>query len=140
MSLNTIDGLLALHEGRKLKPYVDTVGKVSIGIGRNLTDRGISEDECDRMFNRDIEDHTELLVNRLPWVTSLDNVRFAVMQDMVFNLGRRLFQFKRTLKSIQEGRYDDAAKEMLQSRWSQQVGGRAVRLSKMMRSGEWPDA
>lgn len=41
---------LSRDEGRRLKPYLDTVGKTTIGVGRNLTDVGISEDECDLPF------------------------------------------------------------------------------------------
>lgn len=130
--------MLELHEGKKYKPYRDTVGKLTIGIGRNLDDRGLSEDEVQLLFSNDIRIATEELERAFPWTKNLDEVRKAVLIDMSFNMGIPVLStFKNTLGFVQRGEYEKAAVAMLQSKWSTQVGNRAKRLSQMMHSGQW---
>jgi lysozyme len=132
--------LLTLHEGVRLKPYRDTVGKLTIGIGRNLDDRGITREEAEYLLSNDISDVWLRLVSLLPFFARLDTVRQSILLDMAFNLGvPGLMAFKNTLAAIGDGRYADAAAGMLASRWAEQVGRRAQRLSEMMRTGNWPD-
>jgi lysozyme len=142
---------LALDEGKRLKAYRDTVGKWTIGIGRNLDDvgahpltrsvrdiiaNGISEYEQDRLFDYDINRTVADLDRELPWWRSLDPVRQRVMINMCFNLGiTGLCGFKNTLGMIQRKEYSKAADNMLQSNWARQVGKRANRLSEMIRKG-----
>jgi lysozyme len=130
---------LTLHEGRKAKLYQDTVGKWTIGVGRNLSDRPLSNAAIDFLLDEDIESHTRELHVALPWVKQLDPTRQAVLIDMAFNLGvGGLLKFKRTLASIQRGDYDLASQEMLESLWARQVGQRAHTLSQMLRTGRNP--
>jgi lysozyme len=137
--MNTLEEILEHHEGFRSKPYKDTVGKLTIGIGRNISDRGISRVEAEFLFANDIElSRTELQAN-LHWFDSLDPVRQAVLIDMHFNMGWPvLSRFKNTLALIKSAEYKAAAIAMLHSKWATQVGKRAVRLSEMMRTGEWP--
>lgn len=130
---------LRLHEGERLKPYRDTVGKLTIGIGRNLDDRGISSGESAYLLANDIQG-VEIEVQRsLPWVARLDEVRQRVLVDMAFNMGIvGLLNFKRTLAAIEAGQYQQAATMMLDSKWAKQVGQRAERLSRMMATGKDP--
>lgn len=124
---------LRLHEGERLKPYRCTAGKLTIGVGRNLEDRGISAEESAYLLGNDIDDHWRELVKALPWVEQLDEVRQRVLLDMAFNLGiGGLLGFKNTLATIKAGDYQKAAAMMLDSRWAKQVGQRANRLSRMM--------
>lgn len=126
---------LKLDEGLRLKPYRDSVGKLTLGIGRNLDDVGISEAEAEYLLGNDI-DRTIADLNRLlPWWQGLDDTRRRVLLNMGFNLGvPGLLKFKNTLQAVQDGRYQDAAKGMLASKWARQVGDRAKRLAEMMRS------
>jgi lysozyme len=127
---------LKLHEGLRLKPYRDTVGKLTIGYGRNLTDRGLTEAEAEFLLDNDIKSHSEELAKALPWLVNLDPARQAVLVDMAFNLGvPGLLKFKNTLRAVREGRFEDAAKGMLASKWARQVKGRAVRLAEAMKTG-----
>lgn len=127
---------LTLHEGKEKMPYVDSVGKITIGVGRNLTDRGLSEDEIEYLLNNDIELCKKDLDNHLPWWRSMNETRQRVIIDMCFNLGiRRLLGFHATLRFMSEKKYKEAALQMLQSKWAKQVKGRALRLSKMMEEG-----
>jgi len=137
--VTTVEDLIVLHEGERLHPYTDTVGKITIGVGRNLTDVGISRRESRELLRRDL-DHAEADVDRTwSWAADLDSVRRAVLVDMMFNLGApRLRRFVKTMRALAVGDYADAAVQMLDSRWAEQVGDRALRLAEMMRSGEWP--
>ncbi len=53
---------LKRHEGVKLKPYFCTQGKCTIGVGRNLEDVGISEEEAEMLLINDIERATDQLI------------------------------------------------------------------------------
>jgi lysozyme len=128
---------LARDEGRRLKPYTDTVGKLTIGVGRNLTDRGLSDGEVDHLLDQDIALSEAELDKVAPWWREMSGVRQRVLLNMHFNMGwPRLSNFKNTLGAMQAGDYAKAADGMLASVWAQQVGQRAVRLAKMMRTGE----
>lgn len=134
-----LEQLLTLHEGKRNKPYKDTVGKTTIGIGRNLDDKGLSDSEVLFLFRNDLQQHSKEVEQAFPWVSGLDPARRAVLIDMCFNMGiGGLSQFKRTLELIRNGEYEKAAVAMLQSKWATQVGNRAKRLSEMMRTGSWP--
>ncbi len=133
---------LRLHEGERLRPYRDTIGKLTIGIGRNLDDTGITRDEADYLLIADILRSERDLDEHLPWWRMLDPIRRRVLVDMCFNMGigtpggRGLRSFVNTLEHIRMGRYHEAADGMLRSRWSDQVGARSERLAEMMRSGQ----
>lgn len=136
---NALIHQLILHEGMVLKPYKCTSGKLSIGVGRNLDDRGITEAEAELMLSNDIDDFSDRLKREIPWMAELSPVRQRVLLDMAFNLGiSGLLKFKRTLKAIRAKQYEKAAEMMLDSRWATQVGQRAKRLSKMMATGHIP--
>ena len=127
--------LVKAHEGLELKPYTDTVGKLTIGYGRNLSDRGLSEAEAEHLLINDLriaEEDARSLSGPIWDYLSLD--RKAVLVDMAFNLGKqRLKGFKRMWAALYNNNYDEAAKEMLDSYWAMQVGQRALNLANIMR-------
>lgn len=128
---------LERDEGLRLKPYRDTVGKLTIGVGRNLDDVGISEEEARQLLANDVERTVAGLDAALPWWRQLDPVRGRVIVNMAFNVGvDGLLKFHNTLAAVQTGNYVGAANGMLSSRWATQVGERAKRLSAMMATGE----
>ena len=128
---------LTAHEGVRLKPYRDTVGKLTIGVGRNLDDVGLRSIEAMFLFCCDVAAVEQALDARLPWWRTLDASRRAVLVDMGFNMGAAgLCGFGDMLAAAQAGRFGDAAEAMLRSRWAGQVGRRAATLSRMMRTGE----
>ena len=128
-----IEKQLELHEGKSKKPYVDTVGKITIGIGRNLTDVGLSEDEIQYLFQNDLKRVIRGLDHWLPWWREKpENVR-NVLMDMCFNLGiEGLLNFKKFLSAVRVDNYNDAAREMQDSKWYNQVGNRAKTLVEMI--------
>jgi lysozyme len=136
MNIDKMIQELVRDEGIRLKPYRDTVGKLTIGIGRNLDDVGIMTSEAYYLCQNDITSVVDTLNLQLPWWKSLDEVRQRVIVNMVFNMGiGRFFTFINTIDLIKEGKYTDAAANMLLSKWAGQVGPRAIRLSEMMRIG-----
>src|SRR3990167_6592863 len=127
---------IILHEGIRLKPYNDTKGKLTIGVGHNLTDNGIPFEISEKLLEGDLIIAVLDLKRALPWFEKLDEIRQRVLIDMCFNLGiNGLLKFVKTLKSIEEGEYKFASLQMLQSLWAQQVGKRAIRLAEMMETG-----
>ena len=136
--MNRIKAQLVRHEGLKLKPYRCTAGKLTIGIGRNLDDCGISQKEAYAMLERDILDCEQRLIDEIPEIyNNLDEVRQSVLLNMCFNLGiKGLMGFKNTLSFIAAGDWERAANNMLASKWAKQVGRRAIELSELMRKGK----
>jgi lysozyme len=129
---------LNISEGRKSKVYKDSLGIESIGVGRNLKDRGLSEREIDFLLENDIDDVITDLDRSLPWWRKLDPVRQSVIADMCFNLGiNKLKGFVNTLRMVQYGDYVGAADGMLKSLWASQVKGRATDLARMMKTGSY---
>jgi len=129
--------LLIKHEGVRLKPYRDSLGVLTIGVGRNLTDVGLSAEEASYLFQNDIKTAT-VGAETFAWFHQLNVPRQHVVINMIFNLGLYRFRlFKKTITYIERGRYSAAANHMLDSLWAKQVGNRAEELARMMRSGEY---
>lgn len=136
MDLVKLTDELVRDEGLRLRLYTCTAGKTSIGVGRNLEDRGISKTEAMLMLAHDIDDACADLDRSLPWWQTLDPVRRRVLVNMAFNLGIvKLLGFKNTLAAMKAGDYAKAADGMRQSLWARQVGARADRLAAMMETG-----
>jgi len=137
--LQNLKKMLIRHEGKRLKPYVDTVGKITIGVGRNLEDVGISDVEADVLLVNDIISAKTDAASNFDWYQDLDDVRQDVITMMIFNLGINRFKgFTKMLRAVEDARYELAALEMMDSLWARQVGNRAVELSNMMATGEYP--
>ena len=136
MNRQLLRSQLERHEGLRLKPYLDTVGKLTVGYGRNLEDVGISRDEADFMLDNDI-DQVERQLETVDEYRDLDPVRQTVIANMAFNMGfAGLMGFKNMWEAIGRRDWNSASKEMMQSKWARQVGVRAVELSEIMRTGE----
>jgi len=127
---------LVRDEGLRLKPYRCSAGRLTIGVGRNLDDRGITEAEALVLLDNDIKAFWGQLAVDLPWVAQAPEPVQEALVNMAFNLGvGGLMQFKTTLGHAQAGRYDEAAASMLASKWARQVGARARRLAAQVRGG-----
>jgi len=103
--MNRIKAQLVRHEGLRLKPYRCTAGKLTIGIGRNLNDCGISQSEAYIMLINDIMNCEKQLQAKIPDIyNGLDEVRKSVLLNMCFNLGiNGLLGFKNTLAETGNG-------------------------------------
>ena len=127
---------LIRHEGLRLFPYIDTVGKTSIGVGRNLTDRGITDAEARLLLDNDIN----AVLNGLQvfaWFGVLDPVRQRAFCDLCFNLGLpRLRGFVKMLDAAGRSDWGTAATELLDSAYAKQVGQRAQTVAAQLRTGQ----
>ena len=135
-NMRAIEELLIRHEGIRFKPYTDTVGKLSVGVGRNLDDKGISKEEAMYLLRNDIDESARDLANLI------FNGRFYefpvpvqhVLISMRFQLGRAGFRkFKKMIFAFQELDYEEAIVQMKASKWYGQVTKRADELIDMIR-------
>lgn len=128
-------------EGIRLKPYVCPAGKLTIGVGRNIEDNGISLDEAMHLLESDIERTRSELRRTDFWSFVADDpVRSAVLINLCFNIGlSRLLGFKKMIAAIKAKDWGRAADEMKNSLWYRQTGNRARRLVEEMRTGQFKD-
>ncbi|MCK9335564.1 MAG: lysozyme [Candidatus Cloacimonetes bacterium] len=149
---NRIKAQLVRHEGLRIKPYRCTAGKLTIGIGRNLEDCGISQSEAYVMLINDIMNCEKQLQAKIPDIyNGLDEVRKSVLLNMRISIPQSRFAplrepcylgingllgFKNTLAFVKAGDWERAANNMLVSRWAKQVGRRAIELSELMMKGK----
>lgn len=131
---------LIRDEGIRLQPYKDSVGKLTIGIGRNLIDKGITRDEAVMLCQNDIQEIVKTLSRQSFWKAIRDDdVRCRAIVNMAFNLGcTGLFNFRGTLFLIEAQNWEAAASRLESSLWSKQVGDRAKRIIHMIRTGSDP--
>ncbi len=136
MDLTAIKADLVRDEGLRLKPYRDSVGKLSIGVGRNLDDVGIAEAEAEILLGNDISRAMADLDRALPWWRGLSPPRQRALLNMAFNLGLpRLLGFREMLADLERGDGAGAARAAIDSRWAKQVGARAQRLAMLLAEG-----
>ena len=149
--MDRIKEQLVRHEGLRLKPYRCTAGKLTIGIGRNLDDCGITQSEAYVMLINDIMNCEKQLQAKIPDIyNGLDEVRKSVLLNMCISIPQSRFAplrepcylgiggllgFNNTLAFISAGDLERAANGMLASKWAKQVGRRAIELSELMRKG-----
>lgn len=127
---------LTRDEGLRLKPYVDTTGNVTIGVGRNLTANGISMAEAKILLSGDMQQAISDCAQALEWWPTLDDVRQRVLANLCFNMGLpTLLTFTTFLTLVGQTKYNAAADDLLQTKWAGQVGQRAVRLAAVLRTG-----
>lgn len=138
MNLERLRARLSLDEGRKTKPYRCTAGKLTVGVGRNLDDRGLRDSEIDLMLTNDIAEATGECRRLVRGFDQLSDVRQEVLVNMMFNLGyTRLAGFRKFLDAVSRSDWTEAANQMLDSKWADDVGDRADRLAAAMRKGAW---
>lgn len=138
MPITDIYEQLRRDEGVRKFPYRDSVGKLTIGVGRNLNGKGLTDEEIDYLLANDVQEVTAEAQAKLPWFPNLDAVRQGAILNMAFNMGfAGLEKFPRFLQAVAQGAWETAADEMRDSEWARQVGDRAVRLEEQMRTGAW---
>lgn len=135
-SRQKLRGLLLQHESFRQFPYTDTTGHLTIGIGRNLDARGISQNEAFTLLDDDIQYFSSKLNSILPFFDSLDEIRQIVLIDMCFNLGVNGFlEFKDMLACLDQKDYEGATQALLHSKAATQCPDRYQTLAVIMRTG-----
>lgn len=139
-----VEDLIELNEGRRHSLYQDTTGNWTIGIGHNLSAKPLSDAAVNFIFQEDLKDAQNDLHNYFPWVSELDEVRYAALLDMCFNMGignklKGLRSFTTTMPLIQQREFKQAADNIRNSRsYGKKLPVRANRNAKMIETGEWP--
>jgi len=137
MDYNKLANQLIIHEGNRKFPYTDTTGNLTIGVGHNLTAKGLSPSQIRNILSDDINDTVSFLGKNLPWWAGMnDDVRQRALADMAFNLMGKILDFKTMLPAIQAKNWDAAADALLASKFAQQTGIRAIHLASMIRTGK----
>ncbi|GAB6125021.1 glycoside hydrolase family protein [Humidesulfovibrio idahonensis] len=154
-----IRATLDKDEGMRLKAYPDQYDNITIGRGHNLTANPvpgiparlgtvITMDQALRLAEHDLQKAVSEVYSRVPFAVDLAPARFDVLVMMAFNLGiDGLLGFHNMLAAVQKGNFEEAARQMLASKWAMQLGDgeggkddRPERLAKIMRTGEYPAA
>lgn len=131
-----IKNLLVQHESFRQFPYADVTGHLTIGIGRNLDDRGISTTEAFYLLDDDIMYFSTKLAHFLQCFTQLDENRQIALIDMAFNLGiQGILNFKEMISALDSHDYERASEEIINSKWYKQVGERATCISNIIKTG-----
>jgi lysozyme len=135
MSEKTIE-TIKQDEGLRLKPYKDSLGFWSIGYGRCLDTRGITQAEAFDMLCHDILECEEELSRTYSTYSQLDDLRKMILICMCYQLGiAGLMGFRKMLGALTRGNYKLAAEEMRNSKWASQTFNRAHRLAHLMETG-----
>lgn len=151
--METLEQALIRHEGERLLPYLDCCskpwraclctekGKLTIGVGRNIEDVGITQAESRMLLAQDIARVKSELDQALPWWREHSQVVQDVLVNLGFNLGvltppgkAKLLTFTGTLGFIRSRRYADAAMNLEKTLWHKQVKGRAIEIETALRS------
>lgn len=129
---------LERDEGRRSRMYLDSVGKYTIGVGFNLSDRELPDCIIDALLDWCIGEVQHDLDRALPWWRTMNDARQNALANLCFQLGIvKLLAFKNSLALLQAGRWDAAADAFLDSLWAKQVPNRAKRITDMIRKGEF---
>ncbi len=128
------EAMMIHDEGERLKMYEDSVGKWTIGIGHNLSDKPISKLASRTIFMDDLADAIDDVRHCCSIYEELSRPRQLVMINMAFNLGReRLGKFTRFLNALHQYDWEEAANQILDSDAARKLPVRYNRLAKMMR-------
>jgi lysozyme len=144
---------LMQHEGYRKQVYKDSNGIDTIGYGYNLSSNmakfssielayfyreGVSKTVALKVLKLCVSKTRDELESKFKWFRSLSKTRQDVLINMCFNLGIvKLLKFKKMLKCLEDGDWQGAAGEMLESKWHSDVGQRAITLSAQMMRGEY---
>ena len=136
--MNKLIEQLKIHEGFRSNVYTCSGGKKTVGYGRNLQDIGISEEEAEMLLKNDIYEATNQLLNAFPWMATFSDVRISAMINFTFNVGiGTVRKFSNTIEYLKNEDWEAAADEMIDSKWAEQVGDRAIQITEQIRTGRW---
>ena len=133
-----LKNLIIRHEGFRTHIYLDSVGKLTIGVGHNLTDLGLTSSQVNLIFEDDLQRAIDDVESIFPGFKEFSEARRAALIDMIFNLGKtRFLEFKKMIEAIKNEDWRKASDEMLDSAWATQVPLRAAELARMVKFGTW---
>lgn len=127
---------LVRDEGYRQYPYRCTAGRLTIGIGRNIDDVGISRTEAEFLLQQDIASSTsDLRTIFTEFGTFPDDIQ-RVLINMRFQLGFKRFRaFKKMIEAVRNRQWPEMVRQMKDSSWYKQVPDRAKRLILLVEGG-----
>ena len=145
MNIDQLREELKIDEGVKYEIYLDHLGLPTFGIGHLVLESdpehgqpvgtAVSEDRVNECFARDVDVVLEECKKLLPSFEVLPEEVQLIIANMMFNMGRpRLSGFKNFIAAVAISNWQEAANQMVDSRWYRQVTNRAERLVKRMRN------
>jgi len=141
MNRKRLKNQLIYDEGVRSSAYKDSEGYLTIGVGRLIDENKggkLSADEIEYLLDNDIDKVINQTIREFDWYDDLSDIRQEVILNMIFNLGLGgMKKFKNMITALKRHDWEDASREMLDSKWSGQVGQRAIRLSEAMRTDAW---
>ena len=145
MDIDQLREEIAADEGIKHEVYLDHLGLPTFGIGHLVLDTDeehgaevgtpVSEERVNHCFNNDVQAVLLDCYQLYPEFDSHPEEVQLIIANMMFNMGRpRLSKFKGMKRGVDAGNWNEAADEMVDSRWYKQVTNRAERLVQRMRN------
>ena len=139
-----VKAMIKRHEGVRNRPYKDSLGLWTVGVGHLIGDgkslppeydRTFSDDEINSMFEEDYAAH-KAAAEQIPGFNNLNQTGQGALTDLTFNMGGKWYKrWPKFTKNISEGNTEEAAKSLEDSKWYGQVGNRAPEIVSMIRAG-----
>ena len=123
------------HEGFVEHVYDDSLGIPTIGYGFAIKDLILDADIAEDILMRKLERLQRNANSRFRWLEDMPVVVQEVILNMCYQLGvTGVSKFRKAISALQEGDWDEAANEMLDSLWARQTPNRAKELSNIVRN------
>lgn len=140
----SIMAMIKEHEGVRTRPYKDSLGLWTVGVGHLIGNgktlppeynREFSMQEIDALFAKDYIHHKQA-AEKIPGYSKLNEKGKAALIDLTYNMGPAWYRkWPNFTKSISQGDTEGAAESLENSLWYRQVGRRAPRVVALMRQG-----
>ena len=145
MNIQQLRKQLEIDEGVKYVIYLDHLGLPTFGIGHLVTKTDpesgqavgtpISKERVAECFDMDVQSVINDCNKLYKDFEDLPEEVQQIIANMMFNMGyTRLSKFKGMKRGVDSKDWNQAADEMVDSRWYRQVTNRAQRLVERMRA------
>lgn len=139
IDLDRLEREIAIDEGFRGSPYLDSVGVLTVGYGRNLESNPLTADEARYLMLNDVIACIRDLESFEFWQQATTPRRHALI-NMRYNLGAGGFrEFRRMIAAANRGDWQAAADEAQDSKWFRQVKSRGPKIVNVLRTGEHRD-
>jgi len=146
MSEDEIKKMIAHHEGTRYRPYQDSLGLWTVGIGHLIGDgkslppewnREFSKEEVQSMFEKDYAHHRAGAAANTPNFDKMTSAMQGAFTDLAFNMGPNWIKakgFKTLEKELKNFNTDGVVASLTNSKWAKQVGERAGHITGLINS------
>ena len=135
-SLSEVKERVRSHEGFELKPYVDTLGFLTGGVGHKILpseEVPTTEEGWLKLYDQDFDKAVAAADEITP--DDIHPTAFGIITEMIFQLGKQgCMNFKKMHKALAEKDHVEASMQMLDSKWRKQTKARCESLAELMRN------